>query len=166
MSIAEEIKSLKELLDTGVLSKDEFERAKDGLLNKVSSPSKTSHDLNHFVGKWRMYSNNVDQEMEIDLLIDGNAKIKNVDKNLRSNDSLLESMLISASNVCNGTGKWWLNQNHLFMNFRFGNSLGQAILKKQSISQNLDLDGEVTSVSQSEIKIIDGTRLIRIGLSK
>lgn len=173
MSIADEIKKLKELLDSGVLSHDEYESAKQGLLNKFLAPNGFAFSQESFIGKWRLMlkHKNDDDIIEIDLFPDGNVKLRMTSPEFKEfSKSRFEFAVIALSGVTNGSGKWWQDQSQLAISLQLGNALMRTFLKNSGIgSSKLRID--LVAVSPHEIKGLnsetkDEVRLLRLGVQR
>ena len=122
MSLADEIRQLKELMDSGALTADEFERAKQGLLSKISAPSIPASTLVKaaIVGKWKERSDKPGVSGVYQFKEDGKCVLF-----IESTEFSLSQKLLTGTQL-NGT--WWLEGNVIGVSLiSSGHAFGRAL---------------------------------------
>ncbi len=174
MSIAEEIKQLKELLDSGVLTPDEFEGVKRNILGPLPSRAVAQIASLDFVGTWRVLAGGMapDDVWEFTLYSDGRVE----GKTSCLTDGFNKDGWISAFycknilGVYKMTGVWMLEGSNLLINVRAGTKVGHVLNKGLRESGSV-FNGafHVVSVGRNELVVRDTQsneelKLVRLGV--
>ncbi len=168
MQIADEIRELKNLLDDGVLTPDEYEGAKQGLLSKFSAAVGNAMRNESFVGRWRLIHPKLAdcESAEVNLSVNGNAELRFA----KTGVPPLAAAFASVVGLKGGFGKWWIDGNELVLAVKLGNRLTQSLFTRLTggISA-LDIHCSLISISPQEIRGIEAgstneLRLLRLGV--
>src|SRR5665647_446231 len=147
MSIADEIMELKKLLDSGILSNDEYERAKQGLLNKVSVTTNPAFRQESFVGKWRATKD--ETTFDFNLSANGDAKF------IMSGELIKDlNVLNIAVGIGNGSGKWWIDNSQLYISVLMGNAIGRIWANREELKNRMIFELDLEAISQQEIRAL------------
>jgi hypothetical protein len=144
MSVATEIGKLKELLDAGAITDKEFEEAKRGLLQNISSPQRLFPPRQYFFGKWKVAEGS--DSFDVELL--ANGKIKMDITGAAPEVSLLLSRLMGFGS---SGGQWWLDGANLRMTTRLGNAPTRYLMRlSDKGTEELDLEFSIAVTDSSE----------------
>jgi hypothetical protein len=151
MSIADEILELKKLLDSGILSKDEFERAKLGLLKGISVTTNPTFRQDDIVGKWRIVGDGSTWDYELSL--SGDAKL------VMSGDIISEAkksfIYGTVLGISEAYGKWWLDKSQLVIAVTLGNAIGRFWASSTDKDPIITSAYDLLEVTQQEIRCIN-----------
>ena len=150
MSVADEIKSLKDLLDSGVLTQQEFDQAKRGLLQNLSKPSESMPTKAYFLGKWRM-GNDLDAS-DIRLLADGKFKI-NIDLSKAASQAGVYLSMVKLLGGNSISGQWWLDGELLRLQGKGGNAACRHLLGKYGDTSLGEVDFENLATTPFDLTV-------------
>lgn len=156
MSIAAEIQKLKELLDCGAITSEEFHSAKHGLLKSISAPKPIAPSREHFLGKWKIE----DEIGEIcDVLISPGGKCELDFASSEESGRKHLSWLLGMSSCA---GQWWLEGSNLRINAKLGNAAARFFVRlgEKNAETEIKVSISITEVSGDSVKGFDGESAI------